>query len=280
MNAPLQLISYRQQRSIPLLFAYEDSRYGSPANETSASSRVEPEPESVSEWAQVHERIVELGRERAAHERELCRWLLAAERLAVPTRAGYASLREYAERIVGLNGRQTEERIRVGRALVELPVLDDALACGQLCWSALREITRVAKPQTEQAWRDWASGRRSRDIEKAVAARRPGDLPDARPDPSRVLHRLRFEVRAETMALFRDLQVAVRADLGSEAGEIDDDMLLCEIARRALGGPRDEGRASYQVAVTRCDACGITGPHTRASMPAAKATLSMRRLRR
>lgn len=32
-------------------------------------------------------------------------------------------------------------------------------------------------------------------------------------------------------------------------------MLLFEIARRALAGPSDEGRASYQVAVTRCDAC-------------------------
>jgi len=28
------------------------------------------------------------------------------------------------------------------------------------------------------------------------------------------------------------------------------------VARRALGGPSDEGRASYQVAVTRCDECG------------------------
>jgi hypothetical protein len=55
------------------------------------------------------------------------------------------------------------------------------------------------------------------------------------------------------MALFRDLQAAVRADLGAE---VDHDTILHEIARRALGGPRDEGHASYQIAVTRCDACG------------------------
>ena len=87
-----------------------------------------------------------------------------------------------------------------------------------------------------------------------MAVRRPGDRPEGRPDPSLVKHRLRFEVRAETMALFRELEAAVRADLG---GEVDDDMLLYEIARRALGGPGDEGRASYQIAVTRCDACGL-----------------------
>jgi hypothetical protein len=67
-------------------------------------------------------------------------------------------------------------------------------------------------------------------------------------------HRLRFEVRADTMALFRDLEAAVRADLG---GDVDDDTLLYEIARRAHGGPGDEGRASYQIAVTRCDDCGL-----------------------
>jgi hypothetical protein len=32
-------------------------------------------------------------------------------------------------------------------------------------------------------------------------------------------------------------------------------MVLYEIARRALGGPGDEGRASYQLAVTRCPEC-------------------------
>jgi hypothetical protein len=57
------------------------------------------------------------------------------------------------------------------------------------------------------------------------------------------------------MAMFRDLAAKVRMDLG---GAADDDALLYEIARRALGGPTDEGRASYQVAVTRCPDCGRT----------------------
>src|SRR5690606_36922214 len=135
---------------------------------------------------------------------ELCRWLLAAERLGVHTRAGYASLREYADRVVGLNGRQTEERLRVGRALAALPGLDGALTTGELSWSVVRELSRVATPDTESAWHAWAQGRRSREVERAVAARHRGDAPDDRADPTLVRHRLRFEVRAETMALFRD----------------------------------------------------------------------------
>ncbi len=211
------------------------------------------EAETTSDRARVHERLVSLGKDRAAHEREVCRWLLAAERLAVHAHAGYASLREYAERALGLNARQTEERLRVGRALAGLRLLDAALASGQLPWSAVRELTRVATAETERAWLEWASRRRVHEIEKAVAARQAGDGPADRPDPSRVKHRLVLEVRAETLALFRDLQTAVRDDLGAA---VDHDTLLYEIARRALGGPADEGRASYQVAITRCDACG------------------------
>jgi hypothetical protein len=117
------------------------------------------------------------------------------------------------------------------------------------------ELTRVAVPETEEEWLAWARGRRVCQIEQAVSARRPGDRPRSRPDRGLVKHRLRFEVRAETMALMRDVQARIRAELG---GELDDDAFLYELARRALGGPTDEGRASYQVAVTRCPDCGTT----------------------
>ena len=259
MNAPLHFTTYRIDQRPAVLFAREDTSRWQPSEPLPSRPRAaEPEPETVSDWSQVHRRITELAAERARHERELGRWLLAAERLGVPMRAGYGSLREYAERVVGLNGRQTEERLRVARALAALPLVDRALGSGQLSWSAARELTRVAVPRTEKAWLGWAKGRRCREIEKAVAARRSGDSPTDRPDPSLVKRRLVFEVRAETMALFRDLQAAVRSDIiaadGPEA--VDDDALLYEIARRALGGGGDECRASYQVAVTRCDGCG------------------------
>ena len=47
------------------------------------------DPETGSE---VGSRLVSLGKDRAAHEREVCRWLLAAQRLGVHARVGYASL--------------------------------------------------------------------------------------------------------------------------------------------------------------------------------------------
>lgn len=262
MNAPVSLATYRQHLSLTLLAREEVSSYSVSPREPARTDSSKLEPETASDWTTVHARIVALGAERAGHEREVCRWLLCAERLGVHARAGYASVREYAERTLGLNGRQTEERLRVARALARLPALDGALASGVLCWSAVREISRIATVETEGVWLEWAKSRRACEVEKAVATRQPGDGPKTRSDPSLVKHRLRFEVRAETMALFRDLQGRVRADLGGDprfhGGRVDDDALLFEIARRALGGPQDDGRASYQVAVSRCDGCGRT----------------------
>jgi hypothetical protein len=248
--------SYRRDRPRLLLLVREETPTDYRASFGSAEPPSPPadEPETVADWGRVHARLVELGAERAAGERELCRWLCAAERLGVHARAGHASLREYAARLIGLSGRQTEERLRVGRALAELPRLDRALGSGKLCFSAVRELSRVATAETEEEWIDWARGKPNRQIEVAVASRRSGARPRDRAEPSLVKHRLRFEVRAETMALFRDLQATVRRDLGGDP--VDDDTLLYEIARRALGGPGEAGRSSYQVALTRCQECG------------------------
>src|SRR5690606_11533553 len=65
-------------------------------------------------------------------------------------------------------------------------------------------------------------------------------------------HVLRFEVSGATMALFRDAQAA----LMREAGEsLSDDQMLELLARLALGGPKDDGRASYQVSIATCPSC-------------------------
>jgi hypothetical protein len=61
------------------------------------------------------------------------------------------------------------ERLRVARALESLPLLEGALDAGELCFSAVRELSRVATPGTEAAWRDRALGKNLRQIEELVA---------------------------------------------------------------------------------------------------------------
>jgi hypothetical protein len=51
---------------------------------------------------------------------------------------------------VGLAPGAAREHVRVARALGTLPRLRQALACGELSYSKIRELTRVATPETEE----------------------------------------------------------------------------------------------------------------------------------
>jgi hypothetical protein len=51
---------------------------------------------------------------------------------------------------VGLDAGAARERVRVARALGTLPLLGQALACGELSYAKVRALTRVATPETEE----------------------------------------------------------------------------------------------------------------------------------
>ena len=146
------------------------------------------------------------------------------------------------ERIFGYRPRFTQEKLRVAEALEGLPELDRALRDGELNWSAVRELTRVATLTTEQSWISAARGRTVRDVEKLVSGRKPGDRPDDAATAEAKRHALRFDVSAEVLATFRDAMAKLRRDTG---GPLDDDTALLLMARQVLGGPVDSvGRAT------------------------------------
>jgi hypothetical protein len=62
-----------------------------------------------------------------------------------------------------------------------------------------------------------------------------------------------MEVAGETLATFREARGRLEREVGHA---LDDDAVLLLMARQALGGPTDDGRASYQVALTVCARCG------------------------
>jgi hypothetical protein len=204
------------------------------------------------EWVRAHEALSRLARERAAADAEEGRWLLAGRRSAAHVHLGFASFGEYIERLFGYTRRTVQEKLRVAEALEELPRLAHALETGSLGWSAARELTRVAVADTEQGWLDFAKGKTLRQLEEIVAGKRPGDDPSAPALPSVARRVLRFEVEPETFALFNEALTALRRRSG-EAW--DDDSALLEMARQVLGGPADDGRASYQIALTVCPSC-------------------------
>jgi hypothetical protein len=208
------------------------------------------------DWVRAHEALSRLARERAALDAEEGRWLLCAWRSAAHVHLGYGSYPQYIERLFGYKPRTTQEKLRVAEALETLPRLEQALELGAVSWCAARELTRVAVPETESAWLEVARGKTVRELETLVASHAPGDAPDAPAVEQPRSRVLRFEVAADTFATFREAMHRLQRMAG---GSLDDDALLLSMARHVLGGPRDEGRSSYQVALSICSACGGGG---------------------
>ena len=118
------------------------------------------------DWKTVDRNLRDLASRRAALDAEEARWLREAERLQIWRPLGMVSALDYMERILGYGPHAALERLRVARSLDGLPVLEAALETGELSFSAVRELTRVATSATEAEWRDRARGKNLRQIER------------------------------------------------------------------------------------------------------------------
>jgi hypothetical protein len=196
-----------------------------------------------------------IAQRRAALDADEACWLREAEAIQIWRPLGMVSALDYMERVLGYRPRAAQERLRVARALGTLPQLTTALAHGELPFSAIRELTRVATPATEAAWREAATGKNLRQVEELVADHRPGDYPDDPPDPEVRVQVVRFELSAETFALLRQARVALDDEHGNH---LSDDQFVAALSGAVLdGAPMSEptGRAKFQIAVTVCERC-------------------------
>jgi hypothetical protein len=203
-------------------------------------------------WQRAHAELVRLAKERAGLDREEGRWLLTALRTGAHHKLGFARFEEYIEALFGYGPRFVRERLRVAEALEELSKTSQALCDGQACWSVVRELTRVATPETEEAWLLATQGKTARQVEQMVSGRVRGDLPDTPARAEARRHVLRLELSAETMATYREAVAKLQREAGSGLSE---DEALLMMARHVLDGPKDQGRAGYQIAMSVCPEC-------------------------
>ena len=203
-------------------------------------------------WRRAHEELVRLATKRAGLDFEEGRWLLRAFRSGAHVECGMGSFNEYVERLFGYGPRLTQEKLRVAEALEGLPETARELQSGSISFSTTRELTRVAIPATEHEWLAATKNRTVREVERLVSGHRPGSRPDDVAEAGAMRHVLRFEVSGETLATFREAMAKIRRDAGEA---LDEDAALLLFSRHVLEGPQDEGRSSYQVALTVCDRC-------------------------
>jgi hypothetical protein len=209
-------------------------------------------------WEVVHEALLDVACRRSALDAEEMRWLHEAEQLQIWKQLGLVSMVDYLERALDYAPRTAQERMRVARALADLPELMDALATNELAFSAIKELARVSTRATEHAWRAAARGKNLREIEQLVSGRRPGDLPTDAPDDDARLHALHFEdISASTYALFREARQAIDRERGSR---VTDDELVRTLAHASFDGGTananaDHGHARNQIHYTVCERC-------------------------
>ena len=174
---------------------------------------------------------------------------------------GYAGISHYAQSTLQLEVRKTRGLVRIGRALPELPVLDGALASGALCWTKARELLSVVTPETEAEWVEVASGCTSRELERMVAAHRPGELPtdDAIKESGPV--RLSFTMEPVEAEQVRTALAAIRAAAGVSREEMEDGALLAQMAARVLeelDRPEAPTGERFRIVIEHCPRCGAS----------------------
>jgi hypothetical protein len=212
---------------------------------------------TVDEAAVVDHALGALAATSRAHELELARWLLRAEALAVHRRFGFASLAEYVDRRLGLSARELREKLRVARALSALPALTEALRTGEQSWSAVRELTRVATPETEAEWLGFSRGRTVRQLERKVSLHQRGESPRAPRTQVHAPRRMVFEVAPEDLGTVRAAIDVLWQELGGAGASLTPGRMLVAMAEVVLGRRAVES-AAYQTSVTVCAGCART----------------------
>src|SRR5688572_2994400 len=212
------------------------------------------------DWREVDRNLRSLAQRRAALDAEEARWLREAERLQIWRPLGMVSALDYCERVLGYAPHAATERLRVARELGSLPQLEASLENGELAFSAVRELTRVATPETEGDWRERALGKNVRQIEELVAGHERGDRPDDPANPDLREQIVRFRLPPDVVARLRQ----ARSTLADEHDMYLDDAELFTIFCDAIldrrvdndaSETRSNGRAKFQIMMSLCPQC-------------------------
>ena len=128
---------------------------------------------------------------------------------------GFLSCAHWLTWRIGLAPNAARERVRVARALGELPLMSEAMKRGELSYSKVRALTRVARPDTEEELVELARAGTAAQIERVVRAwRRIDRSVEAAEDE------LRDASSHVTTHVDENGMFVIRGRLAPEAGEV------------------------------------------------------------
>ena len=129
--------------------------------------------------------------------------------------AGHRTCAHWLAFRIGLDLGAAREKVRAARALVTLPETSASMSRGELSFSAVRALTRVATPENEGDLLDLARGCTTAQLERMVRAWKLGSRQDE-------ADRERARIESRSLSLFPDEEgmVVVRGRLTPEIGAL------------------------------------------------------------
>ncbi|MFT3694136.1 MAG: HNH endonuclease signature motif containing protein [Kofleriaceae bacterium] len=166
--------------------------------------------------------------------------------------ASKVSLYAYLEDVLGYGPKVARDRVRVAMALESLPETSRALANGEHSYTAVRELTRIVKPETEVEWLDAIRGCNSARVQELVSMHKEGDRPSDPEDPQVKKCVVMIEFTPAQYAQWRQAQNEIIDEVGEFIDDATTVMMLCA-ARANTGEPGTSPRA--QIQATICQKC-------------------------
>ncbi len=182
---------------------------------------------------QLADRIVTWAGRIAAGEAQLLELIGEYDRREAWGGHGMLSCAQWLSWRTSLSPTAAREKVRVARALHELPVVQQAFGAGRLSYSQVRAITRVATPHEQQRWVELARHTTAGQLDKAVrGVRRVHKIEQDAADPELAAWRMqarksndgdvnavyRIVLPAEQAAVLDAALEAIRAELDSHGG--------------------------------------------------------------
>jgi Holliday junction DNA helicase RuvB len=167
-----------------------------------------------------------------ASRRALAFYLLDMEQRGEHKSVRCSSTVQFAVDNLDLDPSEARGLLRVARSLEDLPEIDRAFAQGQISWSKLRELTRVATPQTEGEWLSFAKKKRAREVERAASGAKHGQKPpgDGGLGTPRVTFKVQYKLPAALNALWQTAVLKLMDECGKGATPLDALKLMAELA--------------------------------------------------
>ena len=174
--------------------------------------------------------------------------------------SGHRSCAHWLAYRTGIELGAAREKVRAARALTTLPATRKAMARGELSFSKVRALTRVATPENEEALVELARGTTTAGLERAVRAWKRGDADDEVERERAQWEDRRFSVRPDLDGMY-----VVRGRLPAEVGALlmraieaaSDQLFRDECADTAPTGAAPDEENRRQAARRRADALAL-----------------------